>query len=204
MSASPLEFILVLSDRYKYLYQTQSGGCIMKRPLRLWSFPMGHYSRGEPVTQAHTAISWQYASSVYSRAEWKHSVITPPCKNIQEMGTHIHHANWSVQPCASDKSTLISGKKKRKKSDFWQKWLLPIKKWKVSGDSLHHLSGPRRRSDQNKWQHKQSVHCYCLFKLLGRHGGSIGRAGSLCWAESVSVQGACQRLVTWVTTGRIW
>lgn len=147
MSASPLEFILVLSDRYKYLYQTQSGGCIMKRPLRLWSFPMGHYSRGEPVTQAHTAISWQYASSVYSRAEWKHSVITPPCKNIQEMGTHIHHANWSVQPCASDKSTLISGKKKKKEMWFLAEMTAAYKE--VEG--LRRLPPSSFRSQTKKW-----------------------------------------------------
>lgn len=34
-SASPSEFILVLSHGYKYSEQTQAGGCIMKRPLQL-------------------------------------------------------------------------------------------------------------------------------------------------------------------------
>lgn len=34
-SASPSEFILVLSHGYKYSEQTQAEGCIMKRPLQL-------------------------------------------------------------------------------------------------------------------------------------------------------------------------
>lgn len=33
---------------------------------------------------------------------------------------------------------------------------------------------------------------------------ALGRVGSLCSIGNFSVQGACQRLVTWVTTGRIW
>lgn len=45
---------------------------------------------------------------------------------------------------------------------------------------------------------------YCLFKLFGRPGGCIGRVGSLCSIGNFSVQGAGQRLVTWVTTGRMW
>lgn len=33
---------------------------------------------------------------------------------------------------------------------------------------------------------------------------ALGRVGNLCSIGNFSVQGACQGLVTWVTTGRIW